>query len=44
MVEKEEGRTFLAAEVGRAYPPSQGDSEFEKLEKKKSQCEPRGSS
>lgn len=35
MVEKEEGRTFLAAEVGRAYPPSQGDSEFVKLEKKK---------
>lgn len=37
MVEREEGKTVLAPEVGRAYAKalSQGDGEFEKLKKKK---------
>lgn len=37
MVEKEEGKAVLVAEVGRACAevPSQRDSEFEKLEEKK---------
>lgn len=37
MVEKEEGKAVLVAEVGRACAevPSQGESESEKLEEKK---------
>lgn len=37
MVEKEEGKAVLVAEVGRACAevPSQGENEFEKLEEKK---------